>query len=267
MRILKTISIATCTLASQLDYEGSFVATALISTSKIEPLIDSGPARRKKKAEDAPETTRMFSSPKFRTKRNNNWNARYETDRFATLESLHESGTLVDLFSKKYRRSMATLNSRLQTLVKKSKQRSAACWLKQSQDDNRNGGIHQRYRTEKERIDRWQPDFTETKDGLANYFIKFAETIRDSFGDCSPSQSFSMLNKLDLFRLKVYFRYCADFPESLPQCKWVGNDSDGNAVSKSTHGKRPFKATYYMQKYRKTNAKAHAEKFGLKFYG
>ena len=179
MRISKVIIIATGTVASQLDYDGSFVATASITTSKMDPLTDSGPPRRKKKmgmtkkAEDAPETTRMFSSPKFRAKRSkfllvvdicffiefityfmsdNNWNARYETDRFSTLESLHESGTLVDLFSKKYRRSMTTLNSRLQTLVKKSKQRSAACWLKQSQDDNRNSERHQRYRTEKVRM-------------------------------------------------------------------------------------------------------------------
>jgi hypothetical protein len=74
MRILKVIIIATGTVASQLDYEDSFVATASITTSKMEPLIDSGPRRKKKigmtkKAEDAPETTRMFSSPKFRAKR------------------------------------------------------------------------------------------------------------------------------------------------------------------------------------------------------
>ena len=91
-----------------------------------------------------------------------NWNAQYETERFSNFESLHESGTLVNLFSEKYRRSMAKLNSRLETLMTKSKQRSAACWLKLSKNENRNGGEYQRYRTEKVRMTKSQ--FTRGRD-------------------------------------------------------------------------------------------------------
>ena len=75
MRIVKVISIATGVAASQLDYGGSFSATASVMSSTIEPPTEWGPRWRKKKvgkskkAEDAPETARVFSSPKFRTKR------------------------------------------------------------------------------------------------------------------------------------------------------------------------------------------------------
>ncbi|CAG5095701.1 Oidioi.mRNA.OKI2018_I69.XSR.g14299.t1.cds [Oikopleura dioica] len=268
MRLLNMLSVASSMVSAQYEFEDASFLVTTEATTTIEPPTDVQERRRKKKKKNkkkrvgAPEKERKYSNPKFRRQRNTKWNPRWEKNEYQKLEKIHNTGMLVDIFSEQYKRPMTKLSNRLETLRKMVKADSEECWANQASGENRNA--LQRYPATKQRIDRWTPKFDQVKEGLYNYFEKFAVTIRESFGKCDESAAFHYLNKLDYFRLKTYFRFCTDFPGSLPICNWVTKDSQGNPVSRSTHGSRPFKLIEHIKKYQKNNAAKHATKFGLK---